>query len=366
MTQLGRALFSDTTLSASGAVSCASCHDPSRAYGPANARAVQLAGAAGRSEGRRAAPSIRYVQNVPSFTEHFHEGEDDSLDQGPTGGHTWDGRAATVHEQAQLPLLSAEEMGNASAAAVVDELKAGRHAGDFRKLFGADIFDRPQRAFDALLLVLEVFQQSPADFYPYSSRYDGWLRGTVRLSAEEERGRRLFNDPGKGNCALCHPSTIKEGSFPQFTDWGFIALGVPRNRALKVNRPADYFDLGLCGPLRADFAGRGDYCGLFRTPSLRNVARRSAFFHNGVLHRLEDVVAFYAERDSNPARWYPRDRAGRVDKFDDLPPAYRSNVNREPPFGAKAGGAPALDRAEIADIVAFLKTLDDAPVSPAR
>jgi len=100
-----------------------------------------------------------------------------------------------------------------------------------------------------------------------------------------------------------------------------------------------------------------EYCGLFRAPSLRNASLRRVFFHNGVYHRLEQVLDFYAGRDTDPGRFY----AGGA--FDDLPPAYQKNVNREPPFGGKRGGAPALTRAEIGEIVAFLKTLTDADLA---
>jgi cytochrome c peroxidase len=94
-------------------------------------------------------------------------------------------------------------------------------------------------------------------------------------------------------------------------------------------------------------------------PSLRNVATRHVFFHNGVFHDLRRVLEFYAERDSNPGKWYGRHRA-QVVAFDDLPPEYRANVNREPPFGHKRGSAPALTGAEIDDLLAFLGTLTDA------
>ena len=71
-------------------------------------------------------------------------------------------------------------------------------------------------------------------------------------------------------------------------------------------------------------------------------------------------MRFYAERDTNPERWYPTPRRRQsIDAFDDIPPAMRDNVNRERPFGGKRGGKPALDRAEIRDIVAFLRTLED-------
>jgi cytochrome c peroxidase len=98
---------------------------------------------------------------------------------------------------------------------------------------------------------------------------------------------------------------------------------------------------------------------LFRTPSLRNAATRRVFFHNGVFHRLDDVVRFYAERDTRPREWYPRGPGGVTLKFDDLPPQYRGNVERLAPLDRRAGDSPALSEADIKDIVAFLNTLTD-------
>jgi cytochrome c peroxidase len=359
LTELGKALFFEPGLSASGATSCASCHDPRFAFGPPNALPVQLAGRDGRTPGLRAAPSLRYLQTLPPFSEHFYENEgDDSIDAGPTGGHMWDGRAGASHEQARLPLLSPAEMANASAAEVVTRLRGGRQAARLRAMFGDAVFDDGERAFDAALLALEVYQQSPREFYPYSSRYDEVLRGRATLTAQEARGLALFADPDKGNCSSCHRSEVTaDGAFPLFTDFGHIALGVPRHRGLAANVDPTSFDLGLCGPLRTDLRGRADYCGRFRTPTLRNVALRGAFFHNGVFRSLDEVVRFYARRDTHPAEFYP------AAKYDDLPPAYRGNVDSDPPFGRRPGDRPALDDDEITAIVAFLRTLTDADLA---
>src|SRR5262249_10566008 len=122
-----------------------------------------------------------------------------------------------------------------------------------------------------------------------------------------------------------------------------------------------YFDLGLCGPYRADLRERTEYCGRFKTPTLRNVAVRGTFFHNGSFRSLRDVVAFYVSRDTNPELWYPRRTDGSIAKFDDLPPALWVNINREPPFDRRPGEEPALTGDEIDDVVAFLSTLTDAP-----
>ena len=100
------------------------------------------------------------------------------------------------------------------------------------------------------------------------------------------------------------------------------------------------------------------------TPTLRNVATRHVFFHNGLIHSLRDAVAFYATRDSDPGRWYPRASDGTVRKFDDLPPKYRTNANNESPFGANEGDRPPLTENDIDDVVAFLQTLTDGYTPP--
>jgi cytochrome c peroxidase len=359
MTAVGRALFFDPALSASGRMACASCHDPAHAFGPPNDLPVQSGGPHGREPGLRSVPSLMYEQNLPPFTEHFFDSdEDDSVDQGPAGGRMWDGRLQSAHDQARAPLLSAFEMANASPEAVVAKVERAAYAGEFRGAFGKNVFGDPARAFKAVLMALETYQQAPAEFYPYTSKYDAYLRNQASLTAQEQRGLAAFNDPERGNCARCHPSAVREGAFPQFTDFGYAAIGAPRNAAIPANADPRYFDLGLCGPLRDDLKDRAQYCGLFRTPSLRNVAVKRVFLHNGVFRRLDDVVRFYAERDTAPAKWYPTGPRG-VFKFNDLPEAYRANLDTQPPFGRQAGAIPALSEAEILDIVAFLETLTD-------
>ena len=87
MTDIGRAIFFDVSLSASGKVACASCHDPEHAFGPPNDLPVQRGGGDGQRYGVRAVPSLKYMQNVPSFTEHYFDDDgDDGIDQGPGPG----------------------------------------------------------------------------------------------------------------------------------------------------------------------------------------------------------------------------------------------------------------------------------------
>ena len=361
---VGARMFVDRALSASGTIACASCHRPDRAFGPPDGRAVQTGGATGAIAGVRAVPSLRYLQAVPPFAAHYHapaEDGDESVDNGPTGGLTWDGRVDRGRDQARLPLLSPFEMANASEAVLTQKLLTGSYAADLQTL-AAEGRETPVAAG---LEALEAYEETPALFAPFSSRFDAVLKGRGTLTPVEARGRQIFEDPARGNCASCHPSEPDaRGVPPVFSDFGYVALGLPRNADLPANADARYFDLGLCGPYRATFATRPEACGKFRTPSLRNVASREVFFHNGVVHSLRDAVAFYATRDTQPERWYPRGRDGVPMVFNDLPPAVRANVEMGPPFGRHPRAAPSLSDADIDAVVAFLATLSDADVAP--
>ncbi|HKD09023.1 MAG TPA: cytochrome c peroxidase [Bryobacteraceae bacterium] len=341
LSALGKRMFFDPSLSASGTMSCATCHDPKFAYGPSNGLAAARGGRDGRQWGHRAVPSLRYLQSVPAFTEHYFDAEttgSDSADNGPTGGLTWDGRVDRGRDQARLPLLSAYEMANADPDEVVKRAMRANYAGEIQRLQRGSVFDTILEAFEA-------WEQEPAEFYPYSSKYDAYLAGKASLTAQELRGLRLFTDPAKGNCARCHPSAQgASGTSPQFTDFGLIAIGVPRNPEIPANANASWFDLGLCGPDRTDFRGRPDYCGRFRAPTLRNVALRRSFFHNGAYHTLREAVRFYVKRDPGAA---------------DLPGRYRSNLETGAPFPVSPNDKSSLDDGEIDDIVQFLKTLTD-------
>jgi cytochrome c peroxidase len=103
---------------------------------------------------------------------------------------------------------------------------------------------------------------------------------------------------------------------------------------------------------------------MFLTPTLRNVATRSVFFHNGIYRSLEDVLRFYSARNTDPRRFYPRGADGTADKYDDIPPKYRANVDEtDAPFDRKFGDKPAMTEQDIRDIIAFLRTLTDARAS---
>jgi cytochrome c peroxidase len=102
------------------------------------------------------------------------------------------------------------------------------------------------------------------------------------------------------------------------------------------------------------------YCGLFLTPTLRNVATRHVFFHDGIHRSLQQLLDFYNFRDVDPARIYPRAADGSVEQFNDVPQRYRANVDVvDPPFNRKPGERPAMTATDERDIIAFLNTLTD-------
>jgi cytochrome c peroxidase len=354
--QLGAKIFVDQSLSFSGKQSCQSCHEPARAHGAPDGHAGQPGGKDTLpDQGGRSSPSIRYLKFNSSFAF--------ANDGTPTGGFFWDGRATSLKDQAGGPFLNPAEMANDNVADVIAKLAQASYAAEFRQVFGEDIFSRPQDAYDRVKLALQAFEQEDPAFAPFSSKYDAYLDGKATLTAAEQRGLVLFNSPAKGNCAACHPSAKgADGSHPLFTDFSYDALGVPRNWGLKtIKDDPTFYDLGLCAV--AGFEGRTDLCGAFKVPSLRNVAARGSFFHNGRFTDLKETLSFYVTRDTNPERWYTQ-ADDRVVKFDDLPENYRRNVNRtEAPYNRQAGDAPALTEAEIDDLIAFLKTLTDADVT---
>lgn len=351
--ELGRKIFADTSLSASGQQACASCHDPENGHAPSNALAAQMGGADMTLQGGRNSPSIRYLQTNTAF--YF------AADGTPTGGFFWDGRAASLKDQAKGPFLNPVEMANTSVADVVAKLAATSYAAEFKTVFGADILTRPADAFDRMAQALQQYQLEDSEFHAYTSKYDAFLRGQTTLTEQETRGLALFNSATKGNCAGCHPSSQSpNGALPLFTDFTYDVLGVPRNTELSQNADASYFDLGLCARSTGDLSARTDLCGAFKVPSLRNVALRKAFFHNGYFKTLKDAITFYVQRDTNPEKFYPVGSDGTVQKFNDLPAAYHANVNTtEVPYNRKPGDAPALSDSEIEDVIAFLNTLTD-------
>jgi cytochrome c peroxidase len=321
----------------------------------------------------RAIPSLRYADRAPSFGIELTKSDADEV---PTaapvagsreakvagsqrsdsmvarGGLFWDGRVNTLQDQAMGPLFNPSEMGQRDVALVRDRLRSASYAQGFVALFGVRIFDEPTRLVDEAMFAVARYEIEDPSFHPYDSKYDAYLEGRASLTAAEWRGLHAFEDPKRGNCAACHPSRPRgDGLPPTFTDFEYEALGVPAGTKSAT-------DLGACGPLRRDLRSQSQFCGMFRTPSLRNSATRTSYFHNGAFQTLDEVVAFYAFRDTRPELAY----RGRPSS---LPMAYAANLDTtDAPFGGKRG-QPAMTDQEMRDIVAFLRTLTDGFAAPA-
>ena len=421
----GKVLFSDKSLSVSGKQSCASCHVASRAFtaNPATDQGlpVPLGGPNMDIPGFRNTPSLLYVALTPSFF----------LDDGtPTGGFFRDGRASSLAVQAEQPFITSFEMANQNAAEVISRLRqSAASLQAFVAAYGEDVLNDPQTALADIGRAIAAFETEDPAFHPFTSKFDYWLLGQAQLTAQEANGLALFNNPGKGNCTACHPSQRQGYSeHPLFTDFTYDNIGVPRNWDIPANSatpvspisgvalapfmpsgasnvPADaeygYYDLGLCGPFqpvagdpqpRTSFFSVTTLCGLFKVPSLRNVAITSPYFHNGRFGTLHEVVEWYVTRDINnntgnnptpvpagpdgnpyfPLGTFYTNADGTPDlyQYNDLPVAFDANVNiAEVPYTPPklAGGqAPTLTAAEIDDVVAFLCTLTDGfdPANP--
>lgn len=390
--QVGAKMFFDQRLSGSGKMSCATCHDPNSAYGPPNDLSVQLGGTGLDRMGTRAVPSLRYKNVTPPYADLLDNPDGISV-PGPGGGFAWDGRAATLADQAGMPMLDPNEMANASAADVVAKLQTAPYADLFRAAFGAEAFASVDAAFKNAGQALQAFQLEDRSFHPFSSKYDLYAGNKIggALTVAEARGMKIFTDPDIGNCASCHyQGAGLSGSAALFTDFSYEAIGVPRNAKISADADPAYFDIGLCGPLRTDHppAPGNTFCGMFKAPTLRNVANRKSFFHNGVMHSLDQVIRFYNTRDTMPEIWYPtvggtpkptpdagfptyglittQFTGGTVKKFDDLPPQFASNIDPQmPQDGRPAHSAPPMSEQDIADLTCFLNILTDGYKPPA-
>jgi cytochrome c peroxidase len=353
---LGRKIFFDARLSEPPGTSCASCHDPAHGFAGNNGSTNGVAlGSRPGHFARRNTPSVLYMRFVRKF--HLHWEEDAPLVDA-YAGFFWDGRVDSLEELSKQPLFNPDEMNATSAALVAQKIHTGEYADDFRAEF--DGADDPDTAIKALGEAIDAFLRSP-EMSPFSSRYDDYVRGRAQLTPVEARGLALFKDSAKGGCSACHKLNDRspDPAASLFTDYSFDGVGAPRNRALPATKDATYYDLGLCERAGDEYKAKTEeFCGRFRSPSLRNVALRPAFMHNGTFSKLRDVVAFYATRDTNPKRWY---KSGVV--FDDLPKQYRQNVNVDKaPYNRREGEKPALDDSEIDAVVAFLETLTDSQV----
>ncbi len=276
---LGEKLFNEKMLSKDSSVSCASCHKPDFAFADTVAFSV---GIGGRLTTRNT-PSVLNMKNRPYYF--------------------WDGRAATLEEQALIPLQNPDEMG----LSIPEALKRLNESDEYRKLFYKVFRQNPNEknlasAFAAYEQTLETVD----------SKFDDWSNNKIELSESEERGRQLFVG-SKAKCFECH-------LMEDFTDDSFKNIGL-----------FDGKDLNDAG--RFLITGDSADLGKFKTPGLRNVAVTGPYMHNGMFNTLHQVLAYY----NAPGH------------FVDNP------LNIDSSLAAPLGLTPG----ERKDIVAFLETLTD-------
>ncbi len=343
--KLGAALFDDANLSANRSQACSTCHSPDFAFTdprPTQAgRAVSL-GDDGHSLGDRNAPSAAYA----FFSPGFHKGADGTW----VGGQFWDGRAADLEAQSGGPPLNPLEMGLKDKQAVSNRLQENPdYVAAFKRHFGPKVFDRPDDAFDAMTRALAAFERT-AEFAPFDSRYDRYLKGEEKFTPQEELGRTLFFSKQFASCSQCHDVNGRDGTLASatFTGYKYFNIGVPENLPARSANGAGHVDPGLAAnpALKDDPAARGR----FKVPSLRNVAVTGPYMHNGVFADLRTVVAFYNKYNS-------KKKSARINPETGLAwgaPEISDNLALK-----ELQTGPGLDDQRIDALVAFLKTLTD-------
>lgn len=328
--QLGELIFHDPNLSEPRGQACADCHDRTLSFSDPEDDRTSMGVVRGRM-GARNAQTAMYA----SFAPPLHR---DPVTNRMVGGLFWDGRAATLEHQAAIPFLNPLEMNLPSKAALVERIRTAEYAGSFRRAFGARSLDDVDSAADRIFEAVAAFERTTV-FAPFSSKYDRYLAGHATLDEQEARGLATFEDPARGNCASCHPSRGRDGTPPLFTDFSYANIGVPRfadnpfyGLPTALNPDGEGFvDRGL-----ATTTGDPAHAGMFRVPTLRNVTQTGPYTHNGYFRQLDELLAH---------------KSSFATKF---PPEVADTVDREH-FGRSN-----LTPQEIADLIAFLRTLTDS------
>lgn len=246
---LGRRLYYDPVLSADNTVSCASCHGPQEGF--SDTHPVSL-GVGGKLGARHSPTVINSAYNTLQF---------------------WDGRAPSLEEQAKGPIANPVEMATTHAE-VVKRLQADpKYVALFKQAWGTD-----QITIDLVVKSIASFERTVlCGNSPFDRFYYG--HDKKALSASAQRGLKLFMDPKKGNCAVCH--TIGK-DYALFTDNKFHNLGIGADVNGKM------VDLGRYEQTRND----ADW-GAFKTPTLRNIAKRAPYMHDGTFPTLKDALGHY-------------------------------------------------------------------------
>lgn len=283
---LGGIVFNDDTLSNPPGQSCASCHNPEAAFSDAGNETSEGAGKG--IFGSRNTPSLKYIAFTPSFSG-------DAVN-GWQGGFMWDGRVNTLEKQAIKPFLNPIEMNN-SREQLAKKLRSSTYIQQIEKLYGKDALIEDTSLIKSVADALAAFQRTEA-FSPFDSKTDYVQAGLLEYSEEEQRGEAYFT--GDGLCIDCHQGTFKGREiFSRFIHHNIL---IPPNPNLPfysqpeaINSEGSAFiDLGTANNPLLNKEESTYARGLFKTPSLRNIALTAPYMHNGVLKTLSDVIDFYS------------------------------------------------------------------------
>lgn len=251
--ELGRRLFNEKQLSRDGTVACSTCHDPKRNFTDDKPLAEGVFGRIG-------------TRRVPAI-----------LNRGYGTAFFWDGRIPTLEEQVLQPIVNDKEMDMTLEEVVARLQEDEEYAAEFDSVFGHAITE--QDVSHALASYVRTILAG-------NSRYDRYLNGEGdALTEMERRGLEIFR--GKGNCTDCHLG-------PNLTDEKFRNTGI-------AWKNGELTDAG-----RFRFTEREHDRGAFKTPTLRNVAERAPYMHDGSLATLRDVADYY-HRGGNRNPWLDRE-----------------------------------------------------------
>ena len=238
---LGKKLYFDPRLSSDGTISCATCHDPKMGWSD---KGPTSTGIKGQKGGRKSPP----VSNAAYIPLQF-----------------WDGRSPSLEDQAKGPIQNPIEMGNTHEVMISTLNNITGYNEEFKDVFGTE-----KITVDHVAKAIASFERTVVTT---DSPFDRYVRGDENaLTALEKKGVEVFN--GKGHCTACHWGS-------NFTDGRFHNVGV------KPKDPANV-DLG-----RFEVTKNPSDKGAFKTPTMRDVALRPPYLHDGSEKTLEDVVDFY-------------------------------------------------------------------------
>ena len=325
--EVGKLLFEDARLSANGDQSCASCHAASSGFADPDSTNLNPVseGSIPGSFGNRNAPTSAYA----GFSPKFDKTTDAAGNPVYVGGLFMDGRSSSLETQAMEPFLNMLEMANTSKLAVVEKVQSSTYVDKFKAVFGADVFDNTDIAYDDIAFAIAAFERTD-EMNKFNSKFDCYLQDkeAYPLSDIEQKGLERFDFASK--CSICHsvePDPVSGKVL--LTNFQYFNIGVPKN----PNNPFKDIDNGLGKRMSLDSEN-----GKFRTPTLRNIELTAPYMHNGVFSTLEEVIRFYYILEKETA---------------EPPPEVSTNI------AADATPSDDLTDDHITELLAFMKTLTD-------